>query len=215
MTTKEFQTLHDHIAIILCHLEKIFMSSLFDIKEHLPIHLAEEAIIAGPVQYRWMYPIERFLLTLKLYVRNRAHPEGSIAEGYLVEECMNFCGRYLEDVKTMSNRPIRNYDGNNKSGRGLGSGKQFLLDDITWAQAHWYVLMNFNAITSFREDMFDVLAKEHMTEPQVEPYNGQHLDDNIFTNDEDSAWVMRVVDGATVDVNIVEDDDVDTESDDD
>ncbi|KAA8534214.1 hypothetical protein F0562_031593 [Nyssa sinensis] len=57
--------------------------------------------------------------------------------------------------------------------------------------------------------------EEHMTEPQVEPYNGQHLDDNIFTNDEDSAWVMRAIDGATIDVNIVEDDDVDTESDDD
>ncbi|KAA8525554.1 hypothetical protein F0562_007393 [Nyssa sinensis] len=57
--------------------------------------------------------------------------------------------------------------------------------------------------------------EEHMIEPQVEPYNGQHLDDNIFTNDEDSAWVMRAVDGATIDVNIVEDDDVDTESDDD
>ncbi|KAA8515669.1 hypothetical protein F0562_018720 [Nyssa sinensis] len=75
--------------------------------------------------------------------------------------------------------------------------------------------MNFDAITSFREDVFDVLAKEHMTEPQVEPYNGQHFDDNTFTNDEDSAWVMRAVDGATIDVYIVEDDDVDTESDDD
>ncbi|KAL6179517.1 hypothetical protein ACLB2K_051032 [Fragaria x ananassa] len=27
--------------------------------EHLPIHLADEAAIGGPVQYRWMYPIER------------------------------------------------------------------------------------------------------------------------------------------------------------
>ncbi|KAL0412265.1 UNVERIFIED_CONTAM: hypothetical protein Slati_3816200 [Sesamum latifolium] len=26
--------------------------------EHLPIHLAEEVLIAGAVQYRWMYPIE-------------------------------------------------------------------------------------------------------------------------------------------------------------
>ncbi|KAL6315236.1 hypothetical protein AAG906_037468 [Vitis piasezkii] len=49
---------------------------------HLPIHLASEAKIAGPVQYRWMYPIERYYLrTLKSYVRNKSHPEGSIAEG--------------------------------------------------------------------------------------------------------------------------------------
>ena len=52
---------------------------------HLPIHLAYEAKVAGPVQYRWMYPIERYLCTLKGYVRNKAHPEGSIAEGYILK----------------------------------------------------------------------------------------------------------------------------------
>ncbi|KAA8532586.1 hypothetical protein F0562_032598 [Nyssa sinensis] len=88
------------------------------------------------------------------------------------------------------------------------------------AQQVWYVQDSLEKDWPFvvimtPRDVFDVLAKEHMTEPQVGPYNGQHLDDNIFTNDEDSAWVMRAVDGATIDVNIVEDDDVDTESDDD
>ncbi|XXG59342.1 hypothetical protein AAC387_Pa04g1444 [Persea americana] len=33
-----------------------------------------------------MYPIERFLGTLKGYVTNRARPEGSIAEAYIVKE---------------------------------------------------------------------------------------------------------------------------------
>ncbi|KAK2402918.1 hypothetical protein QL285_052403 [Trifolium repens] len=45
---------------------------------HLVIHLAYEAKVAGPVHYRWMYPIERFLFTLKSFVRNRAHPEGYV-----------------------------------------------------------------------------------------------------------------------------------------
>ncbi|KAA8538798.1 hypothetical protein F0562_025490 [Nyssa sinensis] len=85
------------------------------------------------------------------------------------------------------------------------------------AQQVWYVQDSLEkdwhiVVIMTPRDVFDVLAKEHMIEPQVEPYNGQHLDDNIFTNDEDSAWVMRAVDGATIDVNIVEDDDVDTES---
>uniref|UniRef100_A0A2N9IIF2 DUF4218 domain-containing protein n=1 Tax=Fagus sylvatica TaxID=28930 RepID=A0A2N9IIF2_FAGSY len=52
---------------------------------HLVMHLANEAKIGGPVQYRWMYPIERYLSRLKSYVRNRAYPEGSIAEGCNVE----------------------------------------------------------------------------------------------------------------------------------
>ncbi|KAA8521661.1 hypothetical protein F0562_012349 [Nyssa sinensis] len=41
------------------------------------------------------------------------------------------------------------------------------------------------------------------------------VDDEPSQTMKDSAWAMRAVDGATIDVNIVEDDDVDTESDDD
>jgi hypothetical protein len=52
-----------------------------------------------------MYPIERYLQTLKGYVRNKAHPEGSIAEGYISEECMTFCSRFLEDIDTKLNHP--------------------------------------------------------------------------------------------------------------
>ncbi|XP_077232128.1 uncharacterized protein LOC143891598 [Tasmannia lanceolata] len=51
--------LQDRIALTLCHMEKIFPPAFFDIMVHLPIHLADEAMLAGPVQYRWMYPIER------------------------------------------------------------------------------------------------------------------------------------------------------------
>ena len=59
MTASDFESLQDYIAIILCHLEKIFSLSFFDMLEHLPIHLAEETKLAGPVQYCWMYCIER------------------------------------------------------------------------------------------------------------------------------------------------------------
>jgi hypothetical protein len=46
---------------------------------HLRVHIVEEARVEGPVCYRWMYPIKRYLRTLKGYVRNKAHPESSIA----------------------------------------------------------------------------------------------------------------------------------------
>lgn len=57
--------LQSQIALTLCHLERIFPPSFFDIMEHLPIHLAEEAKIAGPVQYRWMYFVERCVILLQ------------------------------------------------------------------------------------------------------------------------------------------------------
>ena len=61
-----------------------------------------------------MYPIERYLCRIKSYVRNKSHLEGSIAEGYLVKECLTFCSRYLNNgVETRLNRATRNYDGIN------------------------------------------------------------------------------------------------------
>ena len=51
--------LEQEIPEILCKLERVFPPSFFDSMEHLPVHLAYEARLAGPVQYRWMYPFER------------------------------------------------------------------------------------------------------------------------------------------------------------
>ena len=59
-TVRDLENVQDRVAITLCCLEKIFPPSFFDVMEHLPIHLAEEALIAGPVQFRSMYPIERY-----------------------------------------------------------------------------------------------------------------------------------------------------------
>ncbi|KAL4388416.1 hypothetical protein GQ457_09G021810 [Hibiscus cannabinus] len=149
-------------ASILCDLEKIFPPSFFTIMMHLLIHLANEAKIGGPVSYRWMYPVER------------AHPEGSIAEGYLSHECLTFCSRYLEGIETIFNGLGRNNDGEENSylgsevtifstiGRPLGrknhplfmsrSVKEFqrlVLDEQGLAQAHRYVLFNSDEVSPY------------------------------------------------------------------
>ena len=56
---EDMQRLEEDIPVILCKLERIFPPGFFDSMEHLPVHLAYEARIGGPVQYRWMYPYER------------------------------------------------------------------------------------------------------------------------------------------------------------
>lgn len=67
-------------------------------QEFLVVHLAYEARIAGPVQYRCMYPIERYLGKLKFFVRNKARPEANIAGAYLAGKC--FCSRYVYMITT-------------------------------------------------------------------------------------------------------------------
>jgi hypothetical protein len=89
------QKLKTNILIILCKLEKIFPPAFFDVMVHLAVHLPEEAILRGPVQYGWMYPVERRLCTLKHSVRNQARPEGSIAEAYVANESLTFFYRYF------------------------------------------------------------------------------------------------------------------------
>ncbi|XP_016206958.1 uncharacterized protein LOC107647394 [Arachis ipaensis] len=92
-------------CVDLRNMEMIFPPSFFTVMVHLTVHLVDEVTLGGPVHYRWMYPIERYLGHLKQYVRNRAQPEGSIAEGYLSEQILTFCSRYLDNIETRINRP--------------------------------------------------------------------------------------------------------------
>jgi hypothetical protein len=102
------QRLENEIPIILCKPEKIFPPTFFDVMVHLVVQLPKEARLRGPVQYGWMFPVERSLLTCKRYVHNTDRPEGSIAEAYVVDECFTFCSRYFDNLETRFNRPCRN-----------------------------------------------------------------------------------------------------------
>lgn len=105
------------------------------------------------------FPSLRFLLRLKNYVRNRAHPEGSMAEGFLAEECSTFCSLYLEGIETRFNMASRNEDELDDTmantylfssgGRKLGKVEYVRLDDIAWIQAHRYVLLQHTEIEPF------------------------------------------------------------------
>lgn len=94
------------------------------------------------------------------YVRNRAHPEASIAKGYLMEDCMNFCAQYLDDIETKSSRPPRSYDGGDGKGRPMGEETIFNLTDTEWIQAHRYILFNTPAVGHFITRHLNVLKSE-------------------------------------------------------
>ncbi|KAH1091839.1 hypothetical protein J1N35_019096 [Gossypium stocksii] len=110
----------------------------------------------------------RFLCKLKPYCRNKRYPEGSIAEGYLGEECMNFYSRYLEDVETRLNRPSRNAGLTNHNlvetylfrnyGEPISKVEIAHLDDRSWVQAHRYVLFHYDSIESLCNEYKQVLG---------------------------------------------------------
>lgn len=96
--------LREDVAITMCLMEITFPLTFFDIMSHLPFHLVEELIILGPTQVRWMYPVERTMMTLKNHVKNRARREASIAHGYLLDETMGFATSYMHGFDVVRRR---------------------------------------------------------------------------------------------------------------
>ena len=86
-----------NVIMATCLIEKEFPTMFLNIMTHLPVHLVEQLFLCGPMHCRWMYPIERYMKTLKDYIRIDAHPEGSIAEGYRTEDTLGFCTEYMKD----------------------------------------------------------------------------------------------------------------------
>ena len=86
LKNEDVAILKENIAVKLCNLEKIFPPSFFDVMEHLIVHLPDEASLGGPVQYRWMHLLERYMYHLKKKIKNKAHIAGSIISQCLTEE---------------------------------------------------------------------------------------------------------------------------------
>ncbi|MCO5587800.1 hypothetical protein L7F22_041752 [Adiantum nelumboides] len=87
---------------------------------HLLIHLVDEIEIVGVVRTCWMFWVERFMGVLKGLVCQRARPEGSMSEGWVLGECMYYLAKHLERVDedaphrwtldeptTLSDEPLR------------------------------------------------------------------------------------------------------------
>jgi hypothetical protein len=153
------QQMKEDIVLILCKLEKIYPPAFFDVMVHLALHLPDEALLRGPVQYGWMYPIERRLGTFKCFIRNKARPEGSIAEAYTAYECMTQCSTYFSDIINRFTRPERNLDGDISPnaysifGHGinlLGASKLHY-EDKDYDSMVWFVLHNCEEVDEYKE----------------------------------------------------------------
>ena len=95
VTKSLVKKLEKEIPVLVWKLEMVFPPGFMNVMQHLLVHLAQEVLIAGPVQYRWMYPIERGLKKLKATVRNKARVEGCIAESFALKEISHFSSKYF------------------------------------------------------------------------------------------------------------------------
>lgn len=156
--------MQENIPVLLCDLEKIFPPSFIDVMQHLAIHLPRQAALGGPVQYRWMYVFERFMLLLKRMVKNPSRVEGSIIAQSLNEETSHFSSYYFApQVQTKARRPKRYDDGGEKPtyhvdgvpdifaqiGRLSGKMKNIWLSDQENHHVHTYILKNIDEVLPY------------------------------------------------------------------
>lgn len=98
--------------------------------------------------------VYRYMKVLKNYVKNRAKLEGSIAENYLADECLRFCGRYMKQVAAVSNKRKRNErveDETIVKGSTLSKGCSLQLSDSLHKVVHLCVLLNSEEVVPYIE----------------------------------------------------------------
>jgi hypothetical protein len=124
----------------------------------------------GPLYLHSMFPYEWYLAVLKSYLRNRAHPKGSIMEGYTTEEVVECSTYYIKDGKRMG-LPIPVHEGRLR-GRERRGQKSFIDRDYnSVSEAHFSVLQQLEIAMSYIE--------EHLSE---------HRRDNIGHRE---SWIMK------------------------
>ena len=147
----EIAALRIYVAETLCFLEVCFPPSFFDVMEHSLVHLVDELELCGPVGGRWMYPLERYLGTLKTFVRNRAQPEASMAKGYVAEEALGFCTEYL-NLHQYTKRHIWEAE-EEESQRAYvveGGGRVYNISEAELERAHTYVIEHHGCTEDMR-----------------------------------------------------------------
>jgi hypothetical protein len=96
ISQRKLTRLQEEIIVILCELEMHLPPAFFDIMVHLLVHLVDDIIHLGPAFLQNMIQFERMNGVIKGCVGHRAHPNRSISQGFLTEECISFYTNYLE-----------------------------------------------------------------------------------------------------------------------
>jgi hypothetical protein len=137
---KELDNLKAYMIETMCMLQMCF-PPFFDMQEHLMTHLMDQILTLGSLYLHSIFLYEQFLTVLKAYVRNHAHPEGSIMEGYTTEEVVECCVDYIKDGKWIG-LSIPLHEGRLR-GRGRMGQKTFIDRDYSLvSETHFSILQH-------------------------------------------------------------------------
>jgi len=156
----------------LCLLEMYFPPAFFDVSVHFTAHIVKEIKLLGPVFLHQMYAYERFNGILKSFVRNRAHPEGCMVQGYCTEEAIEWGLNYIDSTNPIGMSKSR-HEGR-LTGKGTIGKKSISPDRDLFDKAHFLVLQHATEVSEYMDEHKKILlqqnperdeswlAKEHM-----------------------------------------------------
>jgi hypothetical protein len=157
---KELDDLRAYMIETMCMLEMCF-PPFFDMQQHLMIHFMDQIHTLGSLYLHSMFSYERYLVVLKSYVRNHAHLEGSIMEGYTAEEVVECCTDYIKDGKRICLK-IPLHKGILR-GRGRMGQKSFVGRDYnSVSEAHFSVLLQLEIAAPYIEEQLSELRRDNI-----------------------------------------------------
>jgi hypothetical protein len=154
--------LQNDVVQCLVSFELALPPSFLDIMTHLLVHLVKEITILGPVFLHNMRPFERFMSVLKKYVLKRAHPEGSIAKGYVTEEVIEFCVDFVDSIDSIG-VPVSRHEGRLLGKGTIGRNACFSNDTNLFNKAQLAVLQQSTLVTPYIEEHKQIISLQNPT----------------------------------------------------
>jgi hypothetical protein len=136
-----------------------FPPAFFDISIHFTTHLIKEIKLHGPVFLHQMYAYERFNGILKSYVRNHAYPEGSMVQGYYIEEAVEWALNYADPSNPIG-VPKSRHEGR-LTGKGTIGKKVITSDPHLFCCAHFHVLQQISIVSKYMDEHKEVLLRDN------------------------------------------------------
>jgi hypothetical protein len=138
------------------------------------IHLADQIFVLGPLYMHYMYPYERHMVVMMGYVHNRAHPEGSMIEGYTTEDVIKCHADYIKDGKPIG-VPISRHHGR-LSRKGIKGAKSII--DATYErvrEAHFSIMHQSAVMRPYVEKHLQELREKNQHEDLIMKQHKLHF----------------------------------------
>jgi hypothetical protein len=138
------------------------------------IHLVDQIFVLGPSYMHYMYLYECHMVVMKGYVRNCAHPEGSMIEGYTTEVVIECYIDYIKDGKPIGVSVSRHHGRLSRKGtKGAKSIIEATYERVR--EAHFSVMHQLAVMRPYIEKHLQELHEKNQDEVLIMKQHKLHF----------------------------------------